>query len=82
MRLVVQQLDAGSGLQSDLVLVVFSPFHTEPEQLVANGAQVRQFSERGTIVAALDHDLAATREYLQTVTHELECANEELQLLN
>ncbi|MCG5535852.1 chemotaxis protein CheB [Ectothiorhodospira mobilis] len=77
-RLAVRRLPQAAE-EGDLYLVLFEPAAGRPQPLesAAEGAQ-----GNGDLVHALEHELAATREHLQTVVEELETSNEELQSSN
>lgn len=77
-RLAVRRLPQAAE-EGDLYLVLFEPAAGRPQPLesAAEGAQ-----GNGDLVHALEHELAATREHLQTVVEELETTNEELQSSN
>ncbi|WP_200179161.1 chemotaxis protein CheB [Ectothiorhodospira mobilis] len=75
-RLAVRRLSQAEG---DLFLVLFEPAAGRPPPLEAAAEGVQG---NGDLVHALEHELAATREHLQTVVEELETTNEELQSSN
>ena len=76
-RLVVRPLvDDGAEL---LYLVLFEPQHLSTP-VADHSASLGPADEDS--VRALEHELAATREHLQTVVQELETTNEELQSTN
>jgi two-component system CheB/CheR fusion protein len=75
------------------IVPLTGPTQREPHYLVlfhetamfkraGRGRGAKERAPRSTGVAALEHELAASRDYLQSIIQELEAANEELQSAN
>ncbi|MFP4160901.1 MAG: chemotaxis protein CheB [Ectothiorhodospira sp.] len=77
-RLSVRLLPQGAG-EGDLYLVHFEPAGDRGASATATAGGE---PGNGDLVHALENELAATREHLQTVVEELETTNEELQSSN
>ncbi len=68
------------GVPANLFLVVFEDQAKPPQPKMRGKAALRP--EEETRVAVLEHELQATKEYLQTTVEELEASNEELKSTN
>ncbi|SEQ40366.1 two-component system, chemotaxis family, CheB/CheR fusion protein [Ectothiorhodospira magna] len=78
-RLAVRPLLAQDD--EDLFLVMFESVSGEQE-ITLDQDDILQVPQDADAVQALEHELIATREHLQTVVEELETTNEELQSAN
>ena len=76
-RLSVRNLEDDN---SDLLVISFEP--VEDKLLTLKPMEDATEQPESLVVLELEHELATTREHLQTVVEELETSNEELQSLN
>ncbi|MGY6522740.1 MAG: PAS domain S-box protein [Mongoliitalea sp.] len=67
-------------LYEDMYLVIFQ--RLELEEFIQNSSFGNNESAQNSRIVELEHELAATKEHLQTYIEEIETANEELQSLN
>ncbi|MFY8003686.1 MAG: PAS domain S-box protein, partial [Chitinophagaceae bacterium] len=66
----------------DLYLVIFEPLDLSDLVFKTPGSSPTEREEQNEKLQELEHELAATKEHLQTYIEELETSNEELQSLN
>ncbi|MFZ2088677.1 MAG: CheR family methyltransferase, partial [Desulfobaccales bacterium] len=80
LNLIVRPL-AGPGA-ANLLLVVFEELPPPPPPAKRGKGRAPASPEEESRVAGLEHELQATKEYLQTTVEELEASNEELKSTN
>ncbi len=80
MNLIVRPLATPEAV--NLFLMVFEELTLPPRSKKSAKAKPRLTPEEESRVAILEHELLATKEYLQTTVEELEASNEELKSTN